>query len=377
MQGDQVTPAKAAEENRADPLNTSRRGHLAVRNRREHEQRPRAVAGFFAPQPIDPAQIEATDSAERLAAYEAAIAAAQGRAEETIQAARIRFDVEVSAAMRGIASEKLHAEQYGTIEDYAEKRWGLKRPTYYEIMKAAPVMVVAMSGIPNTRQRTEVEASAGQDAALPVQRNDDGAEVVSGIPDTPSKPVLLNRQQAIETAPVLRDQGEDETRRFLADVVAECAEKKAKLTAAAIKQARIARYGDDGQERQTTGTTQNTDGQSEDGIQEAEIVPDPPLATLKGRREESSALKKAITADLFTHALEDKATDPVAYNRARNGIISDLKTALKAAQKAPVAFAPAPACRHCGTIPVQGEGSYQEYWWCTQCEVTQGICKPA
>lgn len=97
----------------------------------------------FAPQPVDPAAV--TGSAqERLAAFEAAIDRAKERAGTTLKAARARFVVEAGTALRAIRDEDggLYKVTHETFEDYISARWDMDRTRAYQLIDAAPVMLV-------------------------------------------------------------------------------------------------------------------------------------------------------------------------------------------------------------------------------------------
>lgn len=101
-----------------------------------------AVPDPFVPAPVDPATVTGSDE-ERLAAFEAAMAAAQNVAEESLGKARARFVIEAGAALRAIRDDpgKLYAA-YGTFEDYIVKRWQMDRSRAYQLIDAAAPMIV-------------------------------------------------------------------------------------------------------------------------------------------------------------------------------------------------------------------------------------------
>lgn len=97
----------------------------------------------FAPQPVDPAAV--TGSAEeRLAAFEAAIDRAKDTAGTTLKAARARFVVEAGTALRAIRDEDggLYKVTHETFEEYIAARWDMDRTRAYQLIDAAPVMLV-------------------------------------------------------------------------------------------------------------------------------------------------------------------------------------------------------------------------------------------
>src|SRR5207237_6337312 len=97
----------------------------------------------FAPQPVDPAAV--TGSAEqRLAAFEAAIDRAKETAGTTLKAARARFVVEAGTALRAIRDEDggLYKVTHETFEDYITARWDMDRTRAYQLIDAAPVILV-------------------------------------------------------------------------------------------------------------------------------------------------------------------------------------------------------------------------------------------
>jgi hypothetical protein len=102
-----------------------------------------AVTDPFAPQPIDPATVTGT-AEERLAAFEAAIDRAKDTAGRTLKAARARFVVEAGTALRAIRDEDggLYKTAHATFEDYIDARWDMDRTRAYQLIDAAPVMLV-------------------------------------------------------------------------------------------------------------------------------------------------------------------------------------------------------------------------------------------
>lgn len=97
----------------------------------------------FAPQPVDPAAV--TGSAEqRLAAFEAAIDRAKETAGTTLKAARARFVVEAGTALRAIRDEDggLYKLTHETFDEYISSRWDMDRTRAYQLIDAAPVMLV-------------------------------------------------------------------------------------------------------------------------------------------------------------------------------------------------------------------------------------------
>lgn len=116
----------------------------------------------FTPQPLDPATVTGTD-AERLAAFERVIDEAKETAGRTLKAARARFVVEAGTALRAIRDEGggLYKVTHGTFEEYIAARWDMDRSRAYQLIDAAPAMLV-MSKIFDT---APVESQAR--AALP------------------------------------------------------------------------------------------------------------------------------------------------------------------------------------------------------------------
>lgn len=66
---------------------------------------------------------------------------------------------EVGIALANIRDRQLYRADYGTFEEYAERRWQMSRPRAYELMAAASVV----SGIPDTLPKPD---NAGQASAL-------------------------------------------------------------------------------------------------------------------------------------------------------------------------------------------------------------------
>jgi hypothetical protein len=148
----------------------------------------------FAPKVLDPASVTGT-AEERLAAFEAAIDEAKETAGNSLKAARARFVVEAGTALRAIRDEDggLYKGSYATFEEYIAKRWDMDRSRAYQLIDAAPAMVL-MSKIFDT---------------APVE------------------------SQARVLAPVLEAHGEEAVR----EVVVAVKQTGAKVTAAAIREA--------------------------------------------------------------------------------------------------------------------------------------------
>ncbi|MFH8805262.1 hypothetical protein ACH4F6_37930 [Streptomyces sp. NPDC017936] len=102
-----------------------------------------APADPFAPHPVDPAAVTGT-AEERLAAFEAAIDRAKETAGATLKAARARFVVEAGTALRAIRDEDggLYKVTHATFEEYIDGRWDMDRTRAYQLIDAAPVMLV-------------------------------------------------------------------------------------------------------------------------------------------------------------------------------------------------------------------------------------------
>lgn len=113
--------------------------------RARHADSPKAPAppDPFAPKPLDPAAVTGT-AEERLAAFEQAIDAAKETAGNSLKAARARFVVEAGTALRAIRDEDggLYKGSYATFEDYIVKRWDMDRTRAYQLIDAAPAMLV-------------------------------------------------------------------------------------------------------------------------------------------------------------------------------------------------------------------------------------------
>lgn len=137
----------------------------------------------FAPQPVDPAAV--TGSAEqRLAAFEAAIDRAKETAGTTLKAARARFVVEAGTALRAIRDEDggLYKVTHETFEDYITARWDMDRTRAYQLIDAAPVMLV-MSKIFDTapvESHARVLAPVLEDHGEPAVREVVAAARVTG-----------------------------------------------------------------------------------------------------------------------------------------------------------------------------------------------------
>lgn len=123
-----------------------RAGGLSEVLRARHSATPPAAAAQpdpFAPQPVDPREVTGT-AAERLAAFEAAIDRAKETAGTTLKAARARFVVEAGTALRAIRDEDggLYKLTHATFEEYIDARWEMDRSRAYQLIDAAPVMLV-------------------------------------------------------------------------------------------------------------------------------------------------------------------------------------------------------------------------------------------
>lgn len=104
---------------------------------------PAVPADALTPQPIDPDTVTGS-AADRLAAFEAAMDRAREQAGTTLKAARARFVVEAGTALRAIRDEDggLYKVTHETFEDYITARWGMDRTRAYQLIDAAPVMLV-------------------------------------------------------------------------------------------------------------------------------------------------------------------------------------------------------------------------------------------
>lgn len=102
---------------------------------------PPASEDPFTPRPVDPSSVTGTD-AERLAAFEDAIDQAREAAGRTLKASRARFVVEAGTALRAIRDEGLFRMAHETFEEYIGTRWGMDRSRAYQLIDAAPVMLV-------------------------------------------------------------------------------------------------------------------------------------------------------------------------------------------------------------------------------------------
>ncbi|MFD8226866.1 hypothetical protein ACFV16_22140 [Streptomyces massasporeus] len=128
-----------------------RAGGLAdvLRARHANAERPGgpaatvAVVDPFAPKLLDPAAVSGTPE-QRLAAFEAAIDEAKETAGHSLKAARARFVVEAGTALRAIRDEDggLYKVTHDRFEDYIRERWEMDRTRAYQLIDAAPAMLV-------------------------------------------------------------------------------------------------------------------------------------------------------------------------------------------------------------------------------------------
>lgn len=102
---------------------------------------PAAPADPFAPKPLDPAAVTGT-AEERLAAFEQAIDEAKETAGRSLKAARARFVVEAGTALRAIRDEGLFKVGHETFDAYITGRWDMDRTRAYQLIDAAPAMLV-------------------------------------------------------------------------------------------------------------------------------------------------------------------------------------------------------------------------------------------
>jgi hypothetical protein len=114
---------------------------LRARHSQATEKKAPAVTDPFAPDPVDPAAVTGTDE-ERLTVFEAAMQAAQDRAESSLKAARARFVVEAGTALRAIRDDDLYLLRNASFEEYVVQRWQMDRTRAYQLIDAAPTMTV-------------------------------------------------------------------------------------------------------------------------------------------------------------------------------------------------------------------------------------------
>lgn len=97
----------------------------------------------FAPQPLDPATVTGT-AEEKLVAFERVIDEAKETAGRSLKAARARFVVEAGTALRAIRDEDggLYKVTHATFEEYISSRWEMDRTRAYQLIDAAPAMLV-------------------------------------------------------------------------------------------------------------------------------------------------------------------------------------------------------------------------------------------
>jgi hypothetical protein len=173
-----------------------------------------AVPDPFAPKPVDPATVTGTD-AERLAAFEAAIDAAKETAGNSLKAARARFVVEAGTALRAIRDEGggLYKVTHATFEEYISQRWDMDRTRAYQLIDAAPVMLV-MSKIFDT---APVESQARVLAPVLEAHGETAVrEVVAAVRQTGEKVTAKAIRDAADRLnyvprPALAPAGEDDT----------------------------------------------------------------------------------------------------------------------------------------------------------------------
>ncbi|MEU7222260.1 hypothetical protein [Streptomyces chrestomyceticus] len=138
------------------------------------------------------------------------------------------------------------------------------------------------------------------------------------------------------------------------------------------------RTPEDADGEQQAGVAGGGEGDAEDEIIDAEIVPEPVVA-LKEAIKTLTALNKAISNDTFTQAAQEG--EAKEYAELRNRFLTKATALQKKALRAPAVYAPAPACGACGTAAVPSAadatpGRAGAYWWCPTCETTQGDRKP-
>lgn len=85
------------------------------------------------------------------------------KAEQIISRGLTSF-VEVGAELAAVRDQRLYRAEFGTFEEYAERKWNLSRPRAYELINGS-VLTSAMSAIADT----------------PVPKNEGQARVLSGL----------------------------------------------------------------------------------------------------------------------------------------------------------------------------------------------------
>lgn len=127
-----------------------RRGREQRTVRRETEHLEPIVPELpGSPAPINPAAYTGTD-AERLEALEGALDQASTRAQTGIDMMKAWLDMQRGIVLREIRDSELYKVKADTFEQYAQARWQMSRPRAYELITAAPVLMI-LSGIPDTR----------------------------------------------------------------------------------------------------------------------------------------------------------------------------------------------------------------------------------
>jgi hypothetical protein len=139
-----------------------------LRSRHTAKEKPAATGVVavtvdpFTPQPLNPAAVTGTPE-ERLTAFEAAIDSAKETAGTTLKAARARFAVEAGMALRAIRDEDggLYKVTHATFEEYVAVRWDMDRTRAYQLIDAAPAMLVMWKIFDTAPVESQARALAG------------------------------------------------------------------------------------------------------------------------------------------------------------------------------------------------------------------------
>lgn len=110
----------------------------------------------------------------------------------------IKTFYEVGMALADIRNRKLYRADYGTFEEYAEKRWQMSRPRAYELMAAAEVV----SGMPDTVQPVANARQASELARVPEpERAEVWAETVERTEGKPTAAAVRETYEQRQNPP--------------------------------------------------------------------------------------------------------------------------------------------------------------------------------
>ncbi|MFV8133239.1 hypothetical protein [Streptomyces syringium] len=295
----------------------------------------------------------------------------------------IRIAVATGNASIWIAAQGLERAYKGrwwrrshdTYEAYVNDLTGRSASYVRRLRSGAPLALetAARTGrVPNPGQVDETrktEKTHGQSAAIMLFQV--VSEVAEELGDKPTAETLRVVRQGLP--PVLPDDAEQQkieiervTRRSLGHGVETDDEADAEDEAGAGNPASTA-------ESQSEERADGDGDGGDDEIVEAEVVPES-LVVIKDATKTLLNFNRSITRATFAAAAAE--ADPHDYAEAVAAFLKQATAFQKKGLHAPKVYGPAPSCGTCETVTLPGTKTHSAFWWCPQCEATQGERKP-